>query len=169
MPFLARPSEKYRDSYIEAVRELQAEGSWLNLDIRQLEAGFRSYVRGLLCRSDRATQEPDLVPETFWWLVEGDEFIGVTSVRHELTESLRKVGGHIGYAIRPSKRRMGYGRLILELALEKAKELGLRRVLVTCDADNIASRKIIESNGGVLEDEIEADGVRKLRSWIDLR
>jgi len=166
MPFLARPSEKYRDSYIEAVRELQAEGAWLTFDLGR---DFGEYVQDLLRRSDRATQEPDLVPETFWWLVEGDEFIGVTSVRHELTESLRKVGGHIGYAIRPLKRRMGYGRLILELALEKAKELGLRRVLVTCDADNIASRKIIESNGGVLEDEIEADGVRKLRYWIDLR
>lgn len=172
MPALVRPSERYRESYIAAVQEFQAEGTWLNLDVEQLERDFDGHVRDLLRRSDRATQDPGLVPETFWWLVEENEFIGVVSVRHELNENLLKVGGHIGYAIRPSKRGMGYGKLILKLVLEKARGLGLRRVLVTCDSDNIGSKKIIEANGGVLENEVEADidgrRVKKLRYWIDI-
>ena len=172
MPALVTPSERYRESYIAAMQELQAEGTWLHLNIEQLERDFGSYIRDLLRRSDRATQDPELVPETFWWLVEGDEFIGVASVRHELNENLLKVGGHIGYAIRPSKWRMGYGTLILKLVIEKAKELGIRKVLITCDSDNIPSKKIIEANCGVLENEVEADidgrHVKKLRYWIGI-
>jgi predicted acetyltransferase len=81
------------------------------------------------------------------------------------------MGGHIGYEIRPVKRRQGYGTEILRLGLEKARELGLRKVLVTSDEDNIGSRKIIEHNGGIFENaiEIEGDPVQKLRYWIDIQ
>jgi predicted acetyltransferase len=168
VPHLVRPSEEYKKSYIEAYREFHAEGRWLNKSIRDLQADFGGYVRSMLARADRATQEPNLVPETFYWLVEGDEWIGVTSIRHELTEHLRRIGGHIGYAIRPTRRREGHGKLILKLVLEKAGEFGLTRALLTCDSDNIGSKKIIEVNGGVLEDEVEAEPVSKLRYWIDL-
>lgn len=169
MPFLSPPSEAYKDSYIEAVREFQAEGRYyMHLDVERLADDFGSHVRDLLRRSDRATQDPDLVPETFWWLVDGDEYIGRVSIRHELTDKLLRHGGHIGYDIRPSKRGRGYGRLILKLALEKARAMGLRRVLITCHSDNPASRKIVEANGGVLENEIRIDGQpgTTLRYWI---
>ena len=78
------------------------------------------------------------------------------------------MSGHIGYEIRPSKRRQGYDTKILRLGLEKARELDLHRVLVTCDEDNIGSKKIIEHNGGMFENaiEIEGDTVKKLRYWI---
>lgn len=172
MPFLDRPSEKYRESYIEAVREFEAEGSRADGESAKLMEDFGGYVTDLLRRADRATQDAHLVPETFWWLMDGDDFIGVVKVRHELTESLMKRGGHIGYTIRPSKRRLGYGTLILKLALEKAKELGIRRALVTCSAENIGSRKIIEANGGVLEDEsemeVEGRTIMERRYWIDI-
>jgi len=99
--------------------------------------------------------------------VEGDEYIGRLDIRHHLTEHLRQIGGHIGYGIRPSKRRQGYGRLILKLGLEKAKEMGIEKVLVTCDVTNVGSRKIIEANGGVMENEIQVDGSPdKARFWI---
>ena len=170
MPSLTRPSEAYKDSYIEALREFQAEGRYLNLDISALVEDFGSFVKDLLRRSDRPTQDPGLVPETIWWLIDRDEYIGRVSIRHELTEDLLRHGGHIGYDIRPSKRLRGYGKLILKLALEKAKEMGFVRVLVTCNSDNIGSKKIIEANGGVLEDEVEVclDGRtrKKLRYWI---
>jgi predicted acetyltransferase len=170
VPELVRPSEQYRESYIAAVRKIKAEGWWSGLDLERMECDFGAYVREMLGRSDRATQEPELVCETFYWLVEGDEWLGVTSVRHELTEQLSRVGGHIGYVINPAYRREGFGKLILELVLPKARELGLRRVLVTCDSTNIGSQKIIEANGGILEDEIQVEGelVGKRRYWIDL-
>lgn len=116
-------------------------------------------------------------------MIDCDEYIGQASIRPELcTSYLLTYGGHIGYSIRPSKRRQGWGKKILALALYEARELGLKRALVTCDSDNIGSRKIIEHNGGQFESAIgmtrstfrtegrKTDGaLEKLRYWIDLQ
>ncbi len=79
-------------------------------------------------------------------------------------------GGHIGYVIRPSKRRLGYGTVLLRLGLNKARERGLSRVLLTCGETNSASRKIIEANGGQFEDAVVVAGqtAKTLRYWISL-
>jgi len=110
------------------------------------------------------------VKESIFWLIDGHEFIGRVSLRHELNEELLKLGGHVGYEIRPTKRRKGYGKRILEFALKEAKKINLDKVLVTCDAYNIASKKIIEHNGGMMENQLfsDVDSVSKLRYWIDL-
>jgi predicted acetyltransferase len=95
---------------------------------------------------------PGIVPMTSFWLVEDDQtVIGESRLRHRLTPALEIEGGHIGYAIRPSARRKGYGTRILALTLERARVMGLRQVLVTCNTDNIASARIIEKNGGLLD------------------
>ena len=83
------------------------------------------------------------------------------SIRHRLTPSLLLMGGHIGYDVRPSARRRGHATLMLAAALPVARGLGIDRALLTCRTDNIGSRKVIEANGGVLEDE--RDGM--LRFW----
>ena len=108
------------------------------------------------------------LPATMYWLVDDDNIIGRSQIRHELNDHLRTVGGHIGYAIRPSKRNQGYGKEILRLTIEKATEMGIHEILVTCDETNIASRKIIESNGGVLEKKTDmgVDKPDKLLFWI---
>jgi predicted acetyltransferase len=100
--------------------------------------------------------------------VEDGEFIGRISIRHQLTDMLTVYGGHIGYEIRPSMRRRGYGTLMLKLVLPEAYRLGLTRVLITCDDTNIPSAKIIESNGGVLIDVQQLDfrPVPTRRYWI---
>ncbi len=87
-----------------------------------------------------------------------------------MTEHLMAVGGHIGYAIRASMRGKGYGNKILELAIPEAKKLGIDRVLVTCDVTNLASRKIIEKNRGILENQVRnpETGIDKLRFWISV-
>jgi predicted acetyltransferase len=87
---------------------------------------------------------------TFWLVQDETRILGELRLRHRLTEMLAIEGGHIGYNIRPSERRKGYGTLQLRLGLEKARGLRLTRVLVTCDDDNLPSAKIIETNGGVL-------------------
>ena len=107
------------------------------------------------------------MPATALWLVDNGEFIGSLSLRHRLNENLLKMGGHIGYSIRPSARKRGYGTKILELALPIAKSLGIDKVLVTCDDDNTGSAKIIEKNGGVLENKVEHEGKLKRRYWIE--
>jgi len=94
--------------------------------------------------------------------------VGRLSIRHELTRFLETAGGHIGYSILERHRRLGYGTEMLRQAIPLAAEIGLRRVLVTCDITNEASRKVIESNGGVYESTYSR-GLRipKLRYWID--
>ena len=108
-------------------------------------------------------------PTSIFWLVKNNEYIGRISIRHELNKWLLNYGGHIGYEICPTKRKSGYGKTILKLGLDKAKKMGLRKVLITCDSDNIASKKIIELNSGKFENKLVMDtGVEKLRYWIYL-
>jgi predicted acetyltransferase len=170
MFFLTEPSTQYKDQYIAALREFQHEGKHLNEDVGRINANFDEFVQRARDLRDRSKVAPNLVPMTDYWLVEDGEFIGRLSVRHELNEFLLKFGGHIGYEIRPSKRRQGYGKVILRLGLEQARQIGLRRALVTCDENNIGSKKIIESNGGQFENAMPVEGsrVKKLRYWIDL-
>lgn len=159
MPELVRPSERYKDSFLEAVREAQATGSGLGdtltWNLEDIRADFEGLLRNL-SRYEPGNDLPDgFVHSEYRWLVEGTEYLGRVSIRYTLNDRLRQFGGHIGYEIRPSARRKGYGTLILRLALERARELGIGDVLVTCDVDNLGSRGVIEANGGVLEGEFE--------------
>jgi len=170
MLFLAEPSLTYKESFIAGTRESQAEGLETYIDLEKTSRDFEAFLRILRDAGDRAKVPPERVPMSDYWLIDGDEYVGRLSLRHELNDALLLWGGHIGYQIRPSKRRRGYGKEILRLGLIKAKERGLRRVLVTCDEDNIGSRKIIEYNGGKLENiiEVKDSPVRKMRYWIDI-
>lgn len=173
MPKLIRPSSEYQDSFIGAVREFQAERLHLYTDLEtaDLETDFEAYVQRELDRA-QVPLRPEWVPDTIFWLVNDiqKEFLGRISIRHQLAGTLREFGGHIGYEIRPSQRCKGYGTLLLRLALPEARRLGITKALITCDIDNVGSQKIIEANGGVLEDVIELDyrNVPTMRWWIDL-
>lgn len=165
---LVPPSTAYRDSYLEALAELHAEGRRLDLDPDRLAQDFPGFVRSLLDRADPVKTPPGRVPDTVLWLVDGDEYIGRVSIRHTLDDYLLLMRGHIGYEVRPSRRRKGYGMHLLGMALREARKLGLDRVLLTCDPANTASRKIIERSGGQMENEIEAEGETIRRYWIDV-
>ncbi len=110
------------------------------------------------------------MPFSTFWLVDDGRFIGQANIRHRLNDHLMQIGGHIGYDIRPSMRGKGYGNAILGLSLGKAKELGIERALLTCDERNVASKKIIEKNGGVFESRGPNPemGHDVLRFWIDI-
>ena len=95
-------------------------------------------------------------------------FVGAVNIRHYLNDALLRSGGHIGDGIRPSERRKGYATAMIALALEECKKLGIEKVLMTCDKNNIGSVKSIVRNGGVLENEIEDDGHIEQRYWIQL-
>jgi predicted acetyltransferase len=167
---LIPPDPAFRDSVLEALREFQAESRYATLDLALVAADFPAYVASLRAPTDVANLPPDQVPEMVRWLVEGETFIGRLSIRNTRNAALIRTIGHIGYMIRPAKRRMGYGTAILSLALPAAKALGLARVLVTCDEDNVASRTIIERHGGRLEGATpsrNSPGLT-LRFWIDI-
>ena len=105
---------------------------------------------------------------TFWLKNDKNEILGVTNIRHRLTDSLRKEGGHIGYGVAPIFRRKGYATIMLKLALSKAKELGIDRALLTCNKENLASAKTIINNSGVLDSEVQINGKIIQHYWIDI-
>ncbi|MCC6895385.1 MAG: GNAT family N-acetyltransferase [Anaerolineae bacterium] len=168
-PQLAAPDVVFQQSYLDALREFHAENRNLEQDEMVMDQDFAGYIRYL---EKQATDErrEGLVPETYFWLVDGDLYIGRVSVRHSLNNRLLHFGGHIGYEIRPSQRRKGYCTLILQLGLVKARLLGITRALVTCDDDNIGSAKVIEANGGILENTVLLNHrpVATRRYWIDI-
>ena len=186
--FLDSPSERYEDSFLQGADEFQREGrldstyaEFLSYDLPRLRRQFGSFVRDLR-ELGKSRGRKSGYRDCVLWLVDDGHYIGQTSIRAELgTTYLMTYGGHLGYSIRPSRRRMGYGERILALALERCTDMGLDQVLITCDSDNLASKKIIERNGGRFEsamsmdaDTLRAEGrgadehVQKLRYWIDL-
>jgi predicted acetyltransferase len=111
---------------------------------------------------------PPWVPSTLLAAEAGGELVGRISIRHELSDYLLTVGGHIGYGVRPQFRRRGYATEILRQGLVIARSLGIEDVLVTCDEGNDASMAVIERLGGVLEDvrEDPDGGAPKRRYWF---
>ncbi len=173
---LVLPDVKYKRSFLEAIAENldQDEVGFGMLGEYYKELGspetFEDYVQVRKDHSEGRNLPDGWIPATTYWLIDGDEFIGETNLRHELTDFLRKVGGHVGYWIRPSKRKKGFGTKILELVLKKAREMSMKRILVTCDEDNVGSKKIIEANGGVFEkaNDMGKGKPKKLLFWISL-
>ena len=111
------------------------------------------------------------VPDSVFFLLddERNRLLGAVNIRHYLTDALLKDGGHIGDGIRPSERRKGYATKMIHLALEECRKLGIDRVLMICNKDNIGSARSIIRNGGVLENEITgSDGSVLQRYWIQL-
>ena len=121
------------------------------------------YVEGLLASTQEWVPRPDgHVPSTHLWWVQDNAFVGRVHIRHRLTPFLREVGGHLGYHVVPTHRRCGHATAMLAAALPIAAALGLDCLLLTCDADNVASRKVIEANGGLLQDRRG----NMLRFWV---
>jgi predicted acetyltransferase len=169
MLVLVEPALTYKDACLDAVREFHAAGEY-DITAEQLGAQFEDLIRRLEQAKDPAMVSAGELPYEDFWLMDGAEWIGKLTLRTTLNEQYLHAGGHIGYEIRPSKRRRGYGTALLRLGLEKARERDLYHVLLTCDETNLGSRKVIESNGGQLENIVEVKGhtIRKMRYWIDL-
>ena len=170
MARLIAPDVSYHSSWLEGAADFNGtrqDGAgaedWPLEDLRDPQTFGRFVdwlVRDALPETPRKLAH---VPCTYLWIVERGTFLGSLAIRHELTDFLLNEGGHIGYSIRPSARRRGHAAQALADALPIARELGIRRVLLTCDADNFASRGTIEKNGGAYEDSRNG----KRRYWID--
>lgn len=165
---LVKPTKKYEKSWHEALAEFREEGRKGFWNWEKEPHDLNEYIKLTRDNEEGESLPKDWVPATTYWLIDEGKFVGHTNIRHELNDYLAKIGGNIGYYIRPSARNKGYGTKILELALLKAKKLGLQKVLVTCDESNIASKKIIEKNKGQFQDKVASEGEPKLRYWIEL-
>jgi predicted acetyltransferase len=173
---LGMPSVSVHASFLAAMAEFGVEGrgdvgdaTEVGREIRMFGGSwespgtFAAYVRWLVDQAQEDAPRPDgYVPATNLWLVDGKEYLARIAIRHRLTDRLRQAGGHIGYDVRPSARRRGYATMMLREALPIARGLGITVALLTCDIDNLASRKVIEHNGGVLQDQYEG----KWRYWV---
>lgn len=164
---LIEPTEELAPELLSMAEEFRVAG-----DDRYKSAveDFPAHFRSLMYYAEGRNLPPGHVRSSTFWLVSGGRIIGRSSLRHHLTTELEHEGGHIGYDIRPSERRKGYGTLILKLTLERAREIGLRRVFITCDADNVASAKVIEKNGGELHGQVISKRSGKIISqyWVEL-
>ena len=171
--FLTRPSLEYQDSYLSAVAETPLHEMNDNPELRIWSASsFENLVQGT--RSVDYYGLPENPPEEYLWLIDKGEFIGRVFFLHWLNDFRLKTDGQVDYWIRPSRRGQGYGKLILRLLLERFRQLGLDRVLVTCLETNTPSQKIILANGGQLEGKIDTPDWAgfprsRLRYWIDLK
>jgi predicted acetyltransferase len=108
------------------------------------------------------------VHATYWWIADGNTYLGAISLRHHLNEYLIRIGGHIGYHVRPSARQRGLATWALGEVLPYARARGLDRVLITCVDGNVASARTIERQGGVLEDIRDTEDGPVRRYWITL-
>lgn len=167
---LVSPLIQYQQSYEYAIEESKQEVSMSLLPRPAEGQSFADFVQNKINQSKGVDLPEGWVPSTEFWLIDDGEFIGRTNIRHYLSEWLLQLGGHIGYWIRPSQRGKGYGKKILELALVEAKKLGISPILVTCDVTNIPSGKVIEANGGKLENIVPngPDNPQKKRYWIQI-
>lgn len=167
---LVAPSAAYKDSYRALVAEFTAGGEPLvPFPLAFPNENFEAFLAAL-AGCERGIGIPaDFVPHSTFWLVEGAEVLGVSNLRHRLTERLRVEGGHIGYGIRPSARGRGLGREILRLTLAEAARRGIGRVLLTCARGNSPSAAVIAANGGRLHSEefVAARGEVVQRWWIE--
>lgn len=169
---LERPTMAYAESYLAARREGYADTSAPNplstvsIDLANLERHLAS-LNGP--RMDFQTEDGSNLPYAHLWMVSDQSFIGRVSIRYGLNNRLRRSGGHIGYEIRPLYRRRGLGHLALALGIEHLQMNGVTEFLLTCRDDNIASAKIIERAGGILEDIIphpDIPGAQLRRYWL---
>src|SRR5262245_22544941 len=158
-------------SFRAAIREFRvSDPVWTFASDFDEAMPFSGYVRRLEGWSQGKGLPSGFVPSTFLLAAVGHKVIGRVSLRHVLNEYLLRIGGHVGFGVVPSERRKGYATEMLRQTLPLAAALGIERLLLTCDEDNVGSRKVIEANGGVLENVV-ADpptGVPKRRYWINV-
>ena len=165
---LIEPTTKLKEDFRALAEEFIAAG-----DDRYKEpiTDFEAFIQ--LCTDEAVGRNlaSARVPQSTFWLVRNEQrILACSRLRHTLNPYLEEVGGHIGYDVRPSERRRGYGTQTLTLTLDKAREIGLKRVLITADSSNIASWRVIEKTGGVLHSEsiCRETGELLRKYWIEL-
>lgn len=169
---LVKGSILYKDQIIDMLEEWNAYNATHDTDkapyaiFKNDYADFDFYLNNL----EIINPHDGFVPDSVFFCLdeERNRVVGAVNIRHYLNDYLLNYGGHIGDGIRPSERRKGYATKMIGLALDECKKLGIERVLLVCDKNNIGSAKSIINNGGVLENEVYEDGDLLQRYWITL-
>lgn len=153
---LVLPSSKYKKSYFELVDEAKNFGDYKELGnalVRDNES-YESFIKRLKDRRIGKNIHKRDVAATVYFIVVNNEVVGTIDLRHYLNQDYFERLGHIAYYIKPSQRNKGYATIALSIAKKKYYNKYAKNILITCYSDNIASSKVIEKNGGVLEKKI---------------
>lgn len=175
--YLEVPSIKRKDEVIEYINEFVFYNSDINgagsldkiLEGYTFEAALERCLN--MQKEEYAKKIGRCQSKTFLLIRKNDNrLIGTINVRWNLTEEMKQFGGNIGYGIRPTERRKGYNKINLYLGLIEAKKLGLDKVMLDCDVNNLGSRKTMQALGGTLErTEIDPyDGVLTSVYWFNV-
>jgi len=158
------------DAFLLALNSWDSSSGFLFAQGFQPGMKFSDYLEILMANEKGERLPEGYVPATILCGFVCNHLVGRVSVRHELNDFLHRIGGHIGYGVVPVFRKKGYARGMLAKTLPIAKEIGIKKALLTCDDDNIGSIKTIESCGGILENKVDAGQGKpeKRRYWIDL-
>jgi predicted acetyltransferase len=170
VPLLLRPLEvgdeaSFKNAVAEFAREMPPWQFAFGFDA---SLPFAEYVAKLKAHSRGVGVPAGFVPNTYLVGAVDEVIVGRLSLRHVLNDALSRIGGHLGYGVIPSQRRRGHATAMLRQALPICAGLGIERALLTCDEDNIASRRVIQRCGGILENlrDDRDSGIPKLRYWL---
>ncbi|QUH27658.1 GNAT family N-acetyltransferase [Vallitalea guaymasensis] len=164
---LVEPSILYRDSFLEFIEDVKETGYESYELYTKAEEDFNEFIKDLLDSSKGINIPEGWIPCSSFWLVDDvGEVIGVIRIRHSVDSEFLQMIGHIGYEIKSTHRNKGYGSKLLELGLVEARKLGLEEVIITCNENNIGSRKIIEKfKGKYIKSIFDTDDQRNLLQY----
>lgn len=170
---LVKASYEYQKQIVEMLKEWKDYNDSHNTNTSPASIfknnydDFEYYINHLEVKENN---KEGLVKDSVFFCLDEDRdiMVGAINIRHYLNDYLLNYGGHIGDGIRPSERRKGYATLMIALALNECKKLGIKRVLMVCDKDNIGSNKSIIKNGGILENEVLHDNKIIMRYYIEI-
>lgn len=174
---LIKPTIEYKEQARQMMEEAKRYDSenpdiWAGYSSMQKYETYEDWLEKLENDLDFENIKPGRVPASTYFLLRktDNRILGIINIRYELNEYLENYGGHIGYSIRATERRKGYGHKQLKLGLDKCLEIPINRVLITCREDNKGSENVIKSCGGIYEDtrfsKKENDYLK--RYWIEL-
>lgn len=167
---LLRPSMEYKQQILEYKNEFMQNGDDLaGTSYLQKYDVYEEWMKFVLDNEKEGTKHTEVTASVFLAIREEDnKLVGMINIRHTLNGYLYNFGGHIGYSVRKTERRKGYAKEMLKVALAECRKLEINKILLTCDANNIASIKTIKSCGGILENEVLNDKTLIQRYWIEL-
>lgn len=167
---LVRYDEISEKEYLSYIEDCETEGVRINpYAVTREGCTFDEMMTKWQWGESEAVREKGLVPATLYFLTDDTGRIyGAIHLRHELNDSLRMFGGHIGYGIRPAERRKGYATLQLKLLIDEMRTMGYKEAMVTCDIENVGSAKTIEKNGGIMTSIVDTDKGKGKIFWIKI-
>lgn len=167
---LIKPCLKFKQQVMNYKKEfIQNDDEMAGTSYLRTFDDYEEWLKFVLDNESESTKHTDVTANVYLGIREEDNnLIGFLNIRHTLNEYLFNYGGHIGYSVKKEERNKGYAKEMLKFALEECHKIGIKKVLITCDSENIASAKTIMSCGGVFENNVPEGELVTNRYWITL-